>query len=155
MKRFFILALLAICVSTAASAQEKAKVAVYVTGSLESVEMNLVSTKAISRISTSDKYCALERSEAFLQAMRQEEDYQLSGEVSLDQIAKLGAKHGAKYVAVFDVIKTSDGYCSMTARLVEGESGIVIKSVDQERTIKTTPDLVALTNNVAYRLFFQ
>ena len=84
-----------------------------------------------------------------------EQDYQLSGEVSDNQIAKIGARYGARYVVVIDANQTDDDYCLMTARLVNVETGVIVKSVDANRTIESTEDLVGLTNNVSYRLFVQ
>ncbi len=157
MKKLLIIALFAICATMTAEAQmpSKNKVAVYVTGKMDEVYRNIISSKAIAYISRSEKYVALERGEAFLNAMMKEQDYQLSGEVSDDQIAEIGARFGAKYVAVFDANQTPDNFCLMTARLVNVETGVIIKSVDSNRAIESTSDLVGLTNNVAYRLFVQ
>ncbi len=157
MKKLLFLLLLALCSSVAANAQttNRKKVAVYVTGKMDDVYKRIVSSKAISFISRSNNYVALERTEAFLSAMMKETDYQLSGEVADDQIVEIGARHGANYVAVFDANATLDGYCLITARLINVKSGVISRSVDSSRTISSTEDLVALTNNVAYRLFVQ
>lgn len=155
MKKHFFLVLVALfaMMTTEAQMQNKSKVAVYVSGQMDDVYKNIVSSKAIAYISRSTKYVALERSDAFLNAIMKEQDYQLSGEVSNEQIVKIGAKYGAKYVAVFDANCAPDGFCLMTARLVNVETGVIVKSVDSNRVIESTSDLVGLTNNVAYRLF--
>lgn len=157
MKKNYFFALLAIFTLINVSAQpiQKRKVAVYVTGQMDDVYKNIISSKAIAYISRSANYVALERSKVFLNAIVKEIDYQLSGEVSDDQIVKIGAQFGANYVAVFDANSTPDGFCLMTARLVCVGTGLIFKSVDSNRVVESTSDLVGLTNNVAYRLFIQ
>ena len=36
--------------------------------------------------------------------------------------------------------------------LIDVSTAVIIKSVDANRQIKTTDDLIALTNNISYRL---
>lgn len=151
MKKLFLLVLLALGITTFVQAQTKEKVAVYVSGSIDSNCKKIISAKAVSRISRSENYVALERTEAFLNVLTKEQDYQLSGEVRDDQIAQLGVRFGARYVAVFEVTKTYDtGFVS--ARMIDVESGMVIKSADTSRKIESLEDWVAITNNVAFRL---
>ena len=152
MRKVFLLALLAFGVTMFVQAQQvKEKVAVYVSGDVSSNYKKIISSKAVSRISRSDNYVAVERTEAFLDVLTKEQDYQLSGEVRDDQIAALGVRFGVRYVAVFEITKTYDtGFIS--ARMIDVESGMVIKSADTSRKIKTAEDWGALTNNVAYRL---
>ncbi|MBQ6882239.1 MAG: hypothetical protein IJN55_06705 [Alistipes sp.] len=157
MKKILLFLLLAVCAMPVVNAQVrgKAKVAVYVTGKMGNVERKLISSKALSCLVRSDRYVALERTDSFLNAIMKEQDFQLSGEVSDEQVAEIGAKYGARYVAVFDANKTPDDYCLMSARLVDVETGVIIKSVDGERIIDSTADLIGLTNNLSYRLFVQ
>lgn len=151
MKKLFLLTLLVLGVTTFAQAQAKEKVAVYVSGSLSSNYKKIISAKAVSRISRSENFVAVERTEAFLSVLTKEQDYQLSGEVRDDQIAELGMRFGARYVAVFEATKTYDtGFVS--ARMIDVESGMIIKSADISRQINSTEDWVAITNNVAFRL---
>lgn len=143
--------LLAIGVSTIAEAQVKEKVAVYVSGNVSGNYKKIIGSKAVTRISRSEDYAAVERTDAFLNVLTKEQDYQLSGEVRDDQIAALGVRFGVKYVAVFEATQTYDmGFIS--ARLINVENGMIIKSTDANRTINSTEDWVAITNNVAYRL---
>lgn len=143
--------LLAIGVSTIAEAQVKEKVAVYVSGNVSGNYKKIIGSKAVTRISRSENYAAVERTDAFLDVLTKEQDYQLSGEVRDDQIAALGVRFGVKYVAVFEATQTYDsGFIS--ARLIDVESGMVMKSADTNRTIKSTEDWSAMVNNVAFRL---
>lgn len=151
MKKVLLLALLTFGVATFVQAQSKERVAVYVLGAIDDSYKKIISSKAVSRISRSNEYAAVERTDAFIDALTREQDYQLSGEVRDDQIAALGRRFGARYVAVFEVTGADDtGFIS--ARMIDVESGLVIKSADTSRQIKSTEDWAAITNNVAYRL---
>ena len=152
MKKLFLLLLLAICVSTIAEAQVKEKVAVYISGDVvDGGYKNLLGSKAVTRISRSENYVAVERTAAFLDVLTKEQDYQLSGEVRYDQIAALGVRFGVKYVAVFEVTSIDDTGL-ISARLIDVESGMIVKSADTNRTAKSIDDWVAMINNVAFRL---
>lgn len=135
-----------------AQVMSKSNVAVYVTGNLDDSNQKIVSSKAVSRISRSDEYIAIERTDAFLQVLQKEQDYQVSGNVTDDQIAELGKQSGVKYVAVFEYNKLEDSSCFVSARLIDVSTAVILKSVDANRQIKTTDDLIALTNNISYRL---
>ena len=154
MKKVFLLLTMALCVVVGVNAQGvgKDKVAVYVTGNLDNSHKQIVTAKAMSRISRCKEYVTLERTEAFLNAIVQESDYQVSGEVREDQIVSIGQRFGAQLVAILEVNKIDDGTCFLSARIINVESGMVLKSVDASRKITGTDDLIALTNNVTYRL---
>lgn len=152
MKKLFLLTLFAFCAAMYVHAQQyKEKVAVYVSGDINSKHKKIISSKAVSRISRSENFTAVERTDAFLDVLTKEQDYQLSGEVRDDEIAKLGRRFGAKYVAVFEVTEVNDvGFIS--ARMIDVEGALIIKSADTNRKIKSTEDWVKITNNVAFRL---
>lgn len=152
MKKWLLLVLLALGTTMYVQAQQsKEKVAVYISGNVGSNYKKIISSKAVSRISRSENYAAVERTDAFLEVLTKEQDYQLSGEVHDDQIAELGRRFGARYVAVFEVTETDDiGFVS--ARMIDVESGLIIKSADTSREIKSSEDWTAMANNVAFRL---
>ena len=154
MKKVFLLLTMALCVVVGVNAQSAGKnnVAVYITGNVDNSNKEIISSKLVSRISNTKGYAAVERTEAFLNAITQESDYQVSGEVRDDQIAIIGKRFGATLVAVVDVNNTTEGSCFISARLIDVESGMVLKAVDGSRQISTTNELIALINNVAYRL---
>jgi len=151
MKKVLLLALLSFGVTTFVQAQSKERVAVYVLGTISDNCKKIISSKAVSRISRSNEYAAVERTDAFIDALTEEQDYQLSGEVRDDQIAALGRRFGARYVAVLEATEADDmGFIS--ARMIDVESGLVVKSADTSRRIKSAEDWAAITNNVAFRL---
>ena len=151
MKKVFLLALLLLGVYPCVQAQNKSTVAVYVSGKIDDACKKIISSKAVSRISRSDSFVALERTDVFLETLTKEQDYQLSGEVRDDQIAELGKRLGARYVAAFEASEV-DRTGFISARMIDVESGLVIKSADMNRKINSPEDWVAITNNVAFRL---
>lgn len=151
MKKLLLLALLALGTMAFVKAQSKEKVAVYVSGTVDDTCKNIISAKAVSRISRSTGYAAVERTKAFIDMLTTEQDYQLAGEIRDDQIAALGKRFGARYVAAIEATHAGDiGFIS--ARMIDVESGLVVKSADTNREIRSVEDWIALTNNVAYRL---
>lgn len=107
MKKLLLLALFAIGATMYVQAQQSTeKVAVYVSGDVSSNYKKIISAKAVSRISRSENYAAVERTDAFLDVLTKEQDYQLSGEVRDNQIVELGVRFGVRYVAVFETTQT-------------------------------------------------
>ncbi|MBP3356691.1 MAG: hypothetical protein J6K95_05985 [Rikenellaceae bacterium] len=152
MKKLFLLALSLWGVTVCVEAQQtKEKVAVYVSGDVSAGYKKIISAKAVSRISRSESFAAVERTDAFLDVLTKEQDYQLSGEVRDDQIAELGRRFGARYVAVLEATET-DGTGFISARMIDVEGGLIIKSADTSRKIESAEDWAAVANNVAFRL---
>ena len=154
MKKISVLILLVFsCVMFAEStyAQTK-KVAVYVEGKIDSEDKSIVSDAVLSRMSGNKEYAPFERNNAFIDALTHEQDYQLSGEVPEKEIRKVGERFGVDYVVAVNVVIKNDEICHMTARLINLESGAILKTVSQHRKYTDSSVLTALANNVAYRL---
>ncbi len=153
MKKLVFVAWLVCGCLSASYAQEngKEKIAVYLTGEIADSYKKIISSKAVSRISRSREYVAVERTEDFLNLLTKEQDYQLSGEVDDEQIAAIGKRFAARYVAVFEASE-ADGTGFISARLIDVESGLIVKSVDANRKVKSSEEWIALTNNAAFRL---
>ena len=154
MKKISVLILLVFsCVMFAEStyAQTK-KVAVYVEGKISNDNKSIVSDAVLSRMSGTKEYAPFERNEAFIDALTKEQDYQLSGEVPEKEIREVGERLGVDYVVVVNVVFKRDDTCHMTARLINLESGAILKTVSQHRKYTDSSVLTALANNVAYRL---
>ncbi|MCH5320000.1 MAG: hypothetical protein J1E38_09890 [Paramuribaculum sp.] len=130
------------------------KVAVYVEGDVTTGEANVVNSAVMSRVSNSKDYQGFERNREFINALMKEHDYQLSGEVSDKEIRKIGERFGVDYVITV-VVTTDDESTYMDARLLNLESGQVIKSVNSDREGTGLKVLKPLANNVAYRLLSQ
>lgn len=134
-----------------AFAQAK-KVAVYVEGGISNNDKSIVSSAVLARMSGNKEYAPFERNEAFIEALTHEQDYQLSGEVPEKEIRKIGERYGADYVVAVNVIIKDDGVCHMVAKLINLETGAIVKTVNQHRKYTDSSVLTTLANNVAFRL---
>lgn len=154
MKKISVLILLVFsCVMFAENAYAQAKkVAVYVEGKIDSEDKSIVSDAVLARMSGNKEYAPFERNNAFIDALTHEQDYQLSGEVPEREIRKVGERFGVDYVVAVNVIIKNDEVCHMTAKLINLESGAIVKTVNQHRQYTDSSVLTALANNVAYRL---
>lgn len=128
------------------------KTAVFVTGKISEDSKTIVSSAFLARMSGNKQYAPYERNEAFIDALNAEQDYQLSGEVPESEIRRVGAREGADFVIVAHVVMRPDNVCNMSARLINLETGAIIKSVTLDRKYTGSEVLTALANNVAYRL---
>lgn len=132
-------------------AQSK-KVAVYVEGQISDSDKSIINSAVLSRLSGNKNYVPFERNESFINALTQEQDYQLSGEVPEKEIRQVGERLGVDFVIAVNVIINQDNMCHMAAKLINLETGAIIKTVNTNRKYTNSSVLTALTNNVAYRL---
>ena len=154
MKKLSVLILLVFsCVMFAegAYAQTK-KVAVYVEGKIDSEDKSIISTAVLARMSGNKAYAPFERNEAFIEALTKEHDYQLSGDVPEKEIRKVGERLGVDYVVAINVVIKNEEVCHMAAKLINLETGAIVKTVNQHRPYTDSSVPTALANNVAYRL---
>ncbi len=146
---FAILLLLGINIGASADEVVKKKVAVYVSGEdMDASIRKVLGAKLVSAITSSGQFAAVERTAEFLSAMSKENNYQVSGEVRDNQIAKLGQKFGVKYVVVADVSEAFDELF-VDARLINVETGLVEKAFDANGPAETMQQLIKLSKEVA------
>lgn len=155
MKRFVnIVRIISLCLITllpmqlSAQASSKKKVAVYVTGAMDESYKKVIGAKMVAKIIASSDFTAVERTSDFLNALQQEQDYSISGEVRDSQIAKIGQKLGVKYVAVADVSEVLDE-CYIASRLINVETGEIIATTDASSPVETMQQLTVLAEKVA------
>ncbi|MDL2305483.1 hypothetical protein LJC72_09130 [Bacteroides sp. OttesenSCG-928-D19] len=103
------------------------KVAIYTTGGEEDGLNEFVGAYLVDAITHNSKYTAVERTAEFLKALNQEHEYQRSGMIDDEQIAKLGKQFGTKLVCVVKIGKVGDKHF-VQARLLEVESATVKNS---------------------------
>ena len=147
----FLLFLSCVCFAENASAASK-KVAVYVEGEISNSNKSIVSSAVLARMSGNKEYTPFERNESFINALNNEQDFQLSGEVPESEIRKVGERLGVDFVIAINVIISDDDMCHMSARLINLETGEIIKTTNVNRKFTNSSVLTALANNVAYRL---
>lgn len=153
MKKLFtsVLILFVILVCSAESFAAK-KVAVFVEGNINKEQKSMVSSAMMQRLSGNKDFKVFERNDAFLKALEREHDYQLSGEVSENEIRSIGERLGVDYVIAVCAVITRDDQCQISARLINLESGEVVKTCNASREFEGSATITALANNVAYRL---
>lgn len=148
----FVILMFLACLAFVSEAQAAKKVAVYVEGNFSKEQKAMVNSAVMSRLSGAKEYRVYERNDAFIKALEREHDYQLSGEVSEDEVRKVGERLGVDYVIAVCAMLTSDERCQMSARLVNLETGEVVKTCNALRKYEGSSTVIALANNVAYRL---
>lgn len=155
MKKIIILFLMALVGFLYASSSYAAsrKAAVYVDGNINEDNTYIVSSAIVARMAACNDYTPFERNEIFVRALNKELDFQLSGEVPEKEIRKVGERLGVDYAVVVYVTIGSDSQCYFTARIINIESGEILRTVNQRREYKDSQTLYSMANNVAYRLF--
>ena len=123
MKKLFIIVLSAL--SLTAFAQQK-KVAVYVTGQETGIN-KVLGDQLVAAFAKSGKYTAIERTASFLAELGKEQNYQRTGAVSDNEIARLGNQFGVQYVCVAEISEVF-GEKYISARLIDVETAEIINT---------------------------
>ena len=124
----------------------KERIAVYVAGGEQSIQ-KLLAAKMVSAITQSEKYVAMERTGAFLQLLKKEQNYQYSGSVDETQLARLGKQFGVKYVCVVRVAN-SFGSEFLDAILINVETSVVKASANDALTENDLQSLIRKTKHI-------
>ena len=141
-----------LCASTAfgqKSQTQPKKVAVYVSGGEEEGFGEFVGAYLVDAITYNDGYTAVERTAEFLKALNKEHEYQRSGMVDDEQIAKLGKQFGTKLVCMVKIGNVNDK-SFVQARLLEVETATVRNST--KPFLFTLDDLEEVCVSVATQL---
>lgn len=135
-----------------ASAQpSKRNVAVYVTGDASNGYKKVVGSKLVTGITRSEEYVAVERTADFLNELSKEHDYQISGAVSDNQIARLGQQFGVQYVLIADVSELF-GSLFISARMIDVQTAQITKSVDNSQNVDSIESLSNLAEGIALNI---
>lgn len=149
---FLIFTVIMVMMTAESAVAARKKVAVYAEGDITASQKKVINSAIMQRLSGNKDYCPFERTESFLNALMKEQDYQLSGEVPESQIRKVGERFGVDYVIAIDAAIFDDKTCHMSGRLINLETGEVIKTANQQRRFEGTATITAMANNIAYRL---
>lgn len=121
-----VILVLALIFSLTATAQQKARVAIYMTGNDPINE--IVSNRLMHDLKMSEKYSPIERSAEFLAAIAKEQSFERSGEVDYEQIAALGKQFGLRYVCVGSIFDVWQSQKYFTVRIIDVNSARIIRS---------------------------
>ena len=139
-----------IILSLEMSAQQKPRVAIYMTGSDPVNE--IASNRLMSDLINSGRYLPIERSGDFLAAVSREHSYERSGEVDDDQIAELGKQFGLQYVCVVSARDVWQSEKYISAHIIDVNSAAVLGSFSSFGTLDSPSALVGLLDDLSTNL---
>lgn len=148
---FSVMAVLCLLGSTAAAQTVKQKVAVYVTGEVETGYKKVIGSKLVTGITRSDDYAAVERTADFLAEMAKEQDYQMSGAVSDNQIARLGQQFGVRYVLVADISEVFESIF-VSVRMIDVQTAQITGATEASSVVNSMEGLTELADTVIANL---
>ena len=118
----FVLSLIGhtLCAQNVNGYRHKLAVYVTVTGIQDELStiMSIAQSTAANKLINSGKYVMIERSDDFLEQIKNEQLFQGSGDVRDDQISQIGASYGAEKICVVG-ISISGSYLYVAARIVD------------------------------------
>ena len=149
MKKLLIVLLSAL--SLAAVAQQKPKIAVYMTG--DDPINEIVSNRLVDDFARGNEYTTVERTASFLAELSKEHAYERSGEVDDEQIAALGRQFNVQYVCVVSVLDVWNTEKYITARIIDTETAEVIASCSSNGSIQNSSELIGALNTLSDSFF--
>lgn len=147
MKRILFIMFACLCCASIMAQTPKKKVAVYVSGDVEQAYKKIIGAKLVTGITASEGYMAVERTADFLSVLSQETDYQTSGEVSDNQIVKLGQRFGVRYVLVADLSELF-GSLFASVRMIDAETGIIYLSTEASGEVTSMANLETISRTI-------
>ncbi len=160
MTRFNLVFLILICCvglgfakdsETDSVTQVKQKVAIYISGDMHAKQTTIIESKMVEYITKSKNYVAIERTESFLKILRREHDYQRSGSVRDDQIARVGKQLGVRFVISAEIVMIN-GEIFAAARMIDVEDGTIVRSADASKSSVNIKNLKSLAEDLAASL---
>jgi len=103
-------------------------------------------------IGGSDKYTALNRTEAILEILGSEHVYQRSGAVSDEQIASLGGQVGAQYLCVAEISEVKGGTYYLDVRLVDVVTAKTVSSATAGSNLADINEMIRVARELARAL---
>jgi len=102
-------------------------------------------------MSESDKYIAVDRTEAILEQLDREHVYQRSGAVDDDQIKAIGHQLGVGYLCISNINPVGKRYY-LDTRLVDVVTAEIKRSVTATSTLKDAEEMTRVGRNIALEL---
>lgn len=149
MKKLFIILLSVVAMS--ALAQQKPKIAVYMTG--DDPVNEIVSNRLVDDFARGNEYTTVERTASFLAELSKEHAYERSGEVDDEQIAALGRQFNVQYVCVVSVLDVWNTEKYITARIIDTKTAEVIASCSSNGSIQNSSELIGALNTLSESFF--
>jgi len=138
----------------AASETGKQVVAVYMAGEepqgAKGVH-NIMGGELARVMSESDKYIAVDRTEAILEQLDREHVYQRSGAVDDDQIKAIGRQLGVEYLCISNISPVGSRYY-LDTRFVDVVTAEIKRSVTATSTLKDADEMARVGRGIALEL---
>ncbi|GBU20871.1 hypothetical protein R80B4_00758 [Fibrobacteres bacterium R8-0-B4] len=134
--------------------QGKQAVAVYMAGSEPggAKGVHTIMGGELARVlSESDKYTAVDRTDAILNLLDKEQAYQRSGAVDDDQIKSIGNQLGVEYLCISNISVAGRSYY-LDTRLVDVVTAEIARSVTATSTLKDAAEMSRVGRNIALEL---
>jgi len=154
--RKFLIVLLALC--SAAAAQEnsaKPTVAVYMAGQEPRGALGVhkvMGGELVKALSRSEKYTAVNRTDAILKQLDKEHVYQRSGAVNDEQIKSLGQQLGVQYLCIVEISDVKGGTFYIEVQLVDVVTAEAVASATASSDLRTNQDMMIAAQYVAREL---
>jgi len=136
------------------AAQGKQTVAVYMAGNepknAKGVH-NILGGELARVMSESDKYTAVDRTEAILAQLDREHVYQRSGAVDDEQIKAIGHQLGVQYLCISNINPVGKRYY-LDTRLVDIVTAEIMRSVTATSSLKDANEMTRVGRNIALEL---
>ena len=153
MKKALIVLLTLFCCF--ASADSKLRIAVYMAGEepKEVVGVHKVLGGELAKaINRSDRYSAVDRTEAILNQLTKEHKFQRSGAVSDDQIKALGQQFGAQYLCIVEISALQGNSYYLDMRLVNVVTAELVSTATANSDLKYDAEMVRVAQQTAREL---
>ncbi|GBU22515.1 hypothetical protein R80B4_02425 [Fibrobacteres bacterium R8-0-B4] len=112
---------------------------------------NIIGGELARVMSESDKYTAVDRTEAILEQLDREHVYQRSGAVDDDQIKAIGHQLGVEYLCISNINPVGKRYY-LDTRLVDVITAEIKRSVTATSTLKDANEMTRVGRNIALEL---
>jgi hypothetical protein len=112
---------------------------------------NILGGELARTISESERYLAVDRTEAILEQLTREHVYQRSGAVDDDQIKALGQQLGVQYLCISDINAVGRRYY-LDVRLVDVVTAEIMRSATATSTLKHANEMTRVARNIALEL---
>jgi hypothetical protein len=126
--------------------KKKERVAIYLAGNGNDDLNRALQSLITHAVSKSDKYIVAERTNAFLEKLLQELEYQHSGRINEQELAKLGTQLGAKNIIAIKIASQK----TVNIRMINVESGDILNSQTETLDVSSARDFeISVANFIA------
>jgi len=140
---------------TIPAVQGKPTIAIYMAGEepqgVRGVH-NILGGELARTISESDRYLAVDRTEAVRKQLASEHIFQRSGAVDEEQVKSLGRQLGAQFMCISNINPVAKRSYYLDIRLVDVETAQIIRTATTTSSLKDANEMTRAARSIAYEL---